>query len=450
MISEQSSGVTFEDISCLRPYADKINAYMSRRPARSVRVCRKQFLDFAQWAQEVERQAERDGNPRTVLKMPIDPADLAAYLGRLSSRGLKISSIRTYLSSIRTLHVAANVFNPSDSDVVKAAIAELADKHLDDDFLHARAWSVAELDRILAALPARRRTRGNKLESVEGARKRANVDRALLLTMIGAGMRSSEAAELTWDRVRQRQDGAGKVFMPIKWRDDRGVWIAVNENFLLALTVILTEDADWLSGIFHPSGEWLLIDEKCLQALAAILPAGGADRNSRVFNLSGSQIRRRLKRMSEEAGIDSKDIGGYTPRATLYRLLLARGTPMDEIKFQLRLRTERLSYSPSGDNDADPPWIRRPKGESEVMSLEKAKEVFGNYISMGAARVAFEVPGSGLPDDTRDKRTSQEPDEVDIKATAPELNDDEGPDTSQTDSQIASRAFVSSTPLSDR
>ncbi len=448
MTSEQSSGVTFEDISCLRPYAEKINNYMSRRPVRSVRVCRKQFLDFAQWAQEVERKAERDGNPRTVLKMPIDPADLAAYVVRLFSRGLKVSSIRTYLASIRTLHVAANVFNPTDSDVVKVAIAELADKYSQDDLIHARALSVAELDSILAALPARRRTRGNHMESIEGARKRANVDRALLLTMIGTGMRSSEAAELTWGRVRQRQDGSGRVFMPVKWRGERSVWLLSNEEFLQALMVIKSEGADRNSSVFNLSGVWLLIDEEILQALMVIKPEG-ADRNSSVFNLSSSQVRRRLKRMSEEAGIDSTHISGYTPRATLYRLMLERAAPMAELTFQLRLKPPQIVYSTSGDNDADLSWVRRPKGESEVMSLEMAKEILNKYISHEPEEVAFKVLPFDPPDDTRDKRTSQEPDEVDIKAPATELNDDEGPDMSQPDSQVASRYFVASTPLSD-
>ena len=403
MTSEQSSGVSFEDISCLRPYADKIDSYMSGRPARSVRVCRKQFLDFAQWAQEVERQGERDGNSRTVLKIPVDPADLAAYVGRLFSRGLKVSSIRTYLASIRALHVAASVFNPTDSDVVKAAIAGLSDKPFDDDLIHARAWSDEELDSILAALPVRRRTRGNNVESVEGARKRARVDRALLLSMIGAGMRSTEAAELRWGSVQRREDGSGRVFMPVKGKASRGVWLLSNEEFLQALMVIRSEDPDWVFSIFDPYGEWLLVDEECFQALAAIKPEG-AERDSLVFNLSGSQVRRRLKRMSEEAGIDSKDIGGYTPRATLKRLMRERGTPLAKIRFQLRRQTEQIAYSPLPDEDVVPLWIGRPKGESEVMSLEMAKDIFGKYISKEPAEEGFRVLAGGAGDDSRDNR----------------------------------------------
>ena len=304
MTTEQSSGTTFEDIPCLRPYADKIRDYMGSRPAKTVRVYHKQFLYFARWAQEVERQAEHDGNPRTVLKMPIDPSDLAAYAQWLFSRGLSLSSIRTYLSSLRTLHIAANVFNPTDSDVVKAAMANLREKHSQDELRHARVLSDAELESIFSVLHTPRRT-GRRMETPEMARKRANVDRALLLTMIHAGMRRGEAADLIWDRVRKREDGAGMVLLPVKWERGRGVWVP--------------------------------IDEECFQTLMAIKPEG-ADRSSSVFNLSVSQVNRRLKRMCEEAGIDSKDVSGYTPRATLIRLLFEEKAPDNFIAARLRLK----------------------------------------------------------------------------------------------------------------
>ena len=340
MTSEQSSGVAFEDISCLRPYADKINQYMSTRPSRKVRVCRKQFLDFSDWALEIERQAERDGNPRTVLKMPIDPADLAAYVGRLSSRGLKVSTIRTYLASIRMLHVAANVFNPTDSDVVKAAVAELADKP-SDAVTSMRALSDAELDSVLAALPARRRARGNNFESVEGARKRAGVDRALLLTMIGTGMWAPEAADLTWGRVRKMQEGSVLVYILTDWK--------------------------WVEGV------WVPMDQECSEALIGIMPKG-VDRNSSVFNLSRAQINRRLKRMSEEAGIDSTDISGYTPRATLVRFLSEELYAADSLEDLLPPEVrERLSDIPNERRLMTVHYIRRYYRFGLIQRLRLAK-----------------------------------------------------------------------------
>ncbi len=306
MATERSSDSTFEEIPCLRAHSKEINGYMGRRPKRSVRILRDRFDDFAEWAREVEHHAELAGRPRMVLKIPIEPSDLAAYVEWLDSdRGLALSTIRSYLSSLGALHIAARLFNPVTSDPVKNAMAELRNKRSEVELRRARALSDDELQIVLAILPARRRTRGRQLESVEGARKRASVDRALLLTMVHAGMRRSEAADLTWGEVQQREDGSGMILLPVNW----GI-----EDYL-----------------------WVPIDQEPFQALMDIKPED-ADRNSRVFNLSGSQVNRRLKRMCEEAGIDSTDISGYTPRATLNRFMVEEGAPVNTIAAQLRLK----------------------------------------------------------------------------------------------------------------
>ena len=70
-----------------------------------------------------------------------------------------------------------------------------------------------------------------------------------------------------------------------------------------------------------------------------------ADEDSSVFRLSSSQVSRRLKRMCEEAGIDSKDISGFTPRATLSRVMNEKGVSTDDMRAQLRMKP------------ADPSWV---------------------------------------------------------------------------------------------
>ena len=72
------------------------------------------------------------------------------------------------------------------------------------------ALSDDEIESIFSVLYIPRIARGRRRERREEARKRANVDKALLLSMIGAGMRGAEAAELTWDRVQPRSKGGGK------------------------------------------------------------------------------------------------------------------------------------------------------------------------------------------------------------------------------------------------
>ena len=311
MTTEQSSAnIIFENIPCLGPHAARINKYLSSRTEKSVRTHRERFEAFARWAWEVERQAELSGQPRTVLQMPIAPADLAAFTLWMDDDGLALSSISSYVSSIGSLHVAAGFLNPTGSNEVKAALSELREKHAEDKLQRARALTDAEMESILSVLYIPRRSRGRRRERPEEARKRANVDKALLLSMTQAGMRRSEAADLTWGRVQQQEDGSGQVLLPINWASDR------NEI-------------------------WVDITEECMKALLDIKPES-AGASSSVFNLSGSQINRRLKRMCEEAGIDSEDISGYTPRATLRRIMDENQTSLDEYGWQLRLKSPQL------------------------------------------------------------------------------------------------------------
>ena len=611
MITSRTFPSIFEDIPCLRPHAAKITEYMGeRRTERNIRLIRSRFDDFARWAREMEREAELKENPRTILQIPVEPQDLAAYAEWLDEeRGLALSSISSYVSAIGALHIAAGFLNPTGSAEVKGVLNKLRDEYPEPRSHRARALSDAELESIFNVLYIPRIARGRRRERREEARKRANVDKALLLSMIGAGMRGSEAAELTWDRVRGEDDFPGTIFLPVNWGRRKGEWVPIDEECLQALMAIKPEGADRNSRVFNLSGSqvnrrlkrmceeagidskgisgytpratlhrlmlesavsiellrfqlrlkppqsvypvperihahhwrvwraqalkvlgfappddirdkhsqddlfnaralsdvelnsilatlpgrrrtrennmesvegarkrasvdralllsmigagmrgseaaelmwgnvmmkdllvpgniflpdnrerekgigvWIPIDEECLQALKAIRPEG-PDLHSRVFNLSGSQVNRRLKRMCEEAGIDSKDISGYTPRATLYRLLLESAAPIELVRCQLRLKSPQSVYRIS-------------------------EFVHARYWSVWRGqdfKVLMFDPTTAIPD----KHTSLEPDEVDIKAPATELNDDKGPDTRQPDSQVASRDFVASTRLSD-
>ena len=308
MTTEQMPTNIFEDIPCLRPHADKIyERVIGSRPEKGVMALRDRFEDFAQWAREVEREAERDGHPRTVLQMPIEPRDLAAYAEWLDSeRVLAVSSISSYMSALGALHIAAGFLPPTTSTEVKDVLAKLRDKRSEADLQRARALSDAELARIFDVLYLRRRTVGRRIERPEEARKRADFDKALLATMIQAGMRRSEAADLTWGKVVWLEDGTGAILLPDNWPRSGGYYA-------------------------------VRVTAECMDALREIKPED-ATPGASVFNLSGSQINRRLKRMCEEAGIDPKDISGHTTRATLQRLMVDNGAPVDAVKAQLRLK----------------------------------------------------------------------------------------------------------------
>ena len=311
MTAEQSPANVFEDIPCLRPYVEVIDKYLSnRRSEKSILALRERFVGFARWARDVERQAERQGKSIKVLKIPADPAHIADYARWLNDRGLALSTIRGYVSALGALHVAADFLNPIWTEEVKEALAELRVEHAETEQHRARALSDGELGRILTSIYMPRTTRGGKTERPETAFKRGRRDKALLLSMIEAGMRRSEAANLTWGEIREKEDGSGQVLLPATRRD-------TNES-------------------------WVDVAEECFQALMAIKPKGATDSSS-VFNLSSSQINRRLKRMCEEVGIDSAGISADTPRATLRRMLDEKPITLDEYGRRLRLQSSKLA-----------------------------------------------------------------------------------------------------------
>lgn len=311
MITRQTSLSIFEDIPCLKPYADDMEKNLStRRSEKSILALRDRFVGFARWAREVERQAEQQGKPVTVLQMPVLPRHIADYAMWLDDdKGLALSTIRGYVSALGALHVAAGFLNPMWSDEVRDALSVLRIKHAEDDLFRARALSEDEFGKILATIYMPRTTRGGKTERLETAYRRGCRDAALLISMIEAGMRRAEAINLTWGDVREKEDGSGQVSLPATRRDTNKVWLDVSQE--------------------------------CSDALKAIRPKGASD-DSRVFDLSRSQIDRRLKRMCEEVGIDSTGISADTPRATLRRRLYEKPMTLDDYGRRLRLQSYKL------------------------------------------------------------------------------------------------------------
>ncbi len=317
MTDHQSFAMRSGDIPCLRPHAGKIDEYMGEKPETSALTFRHRFESFVSWAEEMDRKAKRkakrkrEENPRTILQMPIAPSDIVGWAESLEGRGMAQSTISSYVSAIGTIHTAANLYNPTTDSKVKVYLSELRERHTGDDKgSSVRALSVTDIEKILSTLYIPRRTRGGVMESHRAVGKRAGVDKAMLLTMIHAGMRRDEAARLLWSEVRERRDGAGEVLLLYRKGATR-------------------------------NSVWMAVDSACFQALLDIKPEG-ADDSDRVFNLSGSQITRRLKNMCKEAGIDPTDVGGDTPRATLLELMVEQGAPFDKLRWQLRKKPVSL------------------------------------------------------------------------------------------------------------
>ena len=311
MTTEVTLESALGEMECLRSHAGSITTFMRTRwPDNRAIALYERFKAFADWAVEVERQAEQDGKPRTVLKMPVDPLALVAYAKWLAGEGRSMSTISTYVSAIGTMHTAAGFSNPTASAEVKNVLAKLRQALVGDESSRARPLLESEIRSILNTLYTPRISRGRRMETPERARRRADVDKALLLTMVQAGMRRSDAVDLSWGDIREAPDGSGLVLLDLFTSREYKIWLPITEA--------------------------------CLDALKTIKPDYVNSRTS-VFNLSGNQINRRIKRMCAEAGMDPKEISGHTPRATLRRILRDSQSSEEVADRQLRRKPPQFS-----------------------------------------------------------------------------------------------------------
>ena len=120
-----------------------------------------------------------------------------------------MSTISTYVSAIGTMHTAADFSNPTASAEVKDVLSKLRQALVGDESHRARPLLETEIRSILSTVYTPRITRGRRTETLKGARRRADVDKALLLTMIQAGMRRGDAVGLSWGDIREASDGSG-------------------------------------------------------------------------------------------------------------------------------------------------------------------------------------------------------------------------------------------------
>ena len=292
----------FEARPRLAPYASELAEYLRGIPSPdSSQKLQQRFLAFIRWAEQLESE-----NDLEVLSLPVDPTYAIIYALDMDRRGLALTTTSNYMSAVGTVHRALGFHAPTLHPMARRFLAYLRTKHASTDLRKAAALSEDEVTRILDTLNTPRRTRGGRVEMEQQADERASLDRALLLTMIEAGLRRGEAANLTWRDVNIRSSGPLHAAHP----RNPSVYVRIRPS---------RSDA---------SRRMVRLSRDCSQALMAIQP-GGVDRRERVFGLSDSQIVRRLKAMCEAAGGDSANVSGNTPRATLLRRLRDRLSPVE-------------------------------------------------------------------------------------------------------------------------
>ena len=270
--------------------ADALTSVLSDNTRR---VYKTQWRFFNDWCDEVGLSA-----------LPAEPLTVARYLAARAGSGASIATIRLATSAIAKAHEWAKLETPCRDPGVRASLKgwgrRLAKPQRQAGALTADVLSVI---RLTAGQP---RKRGRGIETPEQAAERAKFDLALVAVLSDAGLRRSETSSLTWGDVQRWDDGSGRI------------------------TVVRSKTD------VEAQGSVVAITPAAMQALDAIRPAGVAS-DVKVFELSESQIARRVKAIARAAGLaDWESFSGHSGRVGMARRMAQNGAPTHEIERQGR------------------------------------------------------------------------------------------------------------------
>ena len=270
--------------------ADALESVLSDNTRRTYTT---QWRIFAGWCDEVG-----------LRPLPAEPLTVARYLAARAASGAAIATIRLATSAISKAHEWANLESPCRDPGVRASLKgwgrRLAKPQRQSGALTADVLAVI---RLTAVQP---RKRGRGIETPEQAAERAKLDLALVAVLSDGGLRRSEASSLTWGDVQRWDDGSGRI------------------------TVIRSKTD------VEAQGAVVAVTPAAMQALSAIRPAG-AGGEVKVFELSESQIARRVKAIAKAAGLsDWEFFSGHSGRVGMARRMAQNGAPTHEIERQGR------------------------------------------------------------------------------------------------------------------
>ena len=173
-------------------------------------ITRRNYL--AAW-RRFEAWADRE----SLSSIPALPETVAAYLAERAANGLSPASLRLDRAAIRHHHTDAGHANPADNEGVRRVLRGLTRRAAREGRTPRQAAALTQegLAAIRANACLRRTGPGGRTERASKARRRGEVDIALVSVMRDALLRRSEAAALTWSarvtvrRSKTDQDGTG-------------------------------------------------------------------------------------------------------------------------------------------------------------------------------------------------------------------------------------------------
>ena len=225
-----------------------------------------------------------------------------------------MATLRLTKSALAAVHRSTGHQDPTDNEGVRKVMAGIARVN---GCPHRQAKPLTEIAlaavKATAMQPRIHRGRTVRGENAWAARRRGQVDVALLSVLRDGLLRRSEVSALRWGDVEMQEDGSARIHVRRSKTDPEA------------------------------EGAVLYIGPDAALALVAIMPEGFAvvDPSMPVFGLSASQIGRRLTAAAKAAGL-GEGFTGHSGRVGMAQDLAAAGVELPELMTAGRWKSSRM------------------------------------------------------------------------------------------------------------
>ena len=292
------TGLTVQDQRRIQDALDSSTSANTRRAYNQA------WRRFEAWAKDRGR-----GHP-----LPASPELVAAFLAELAEEGKSVATLRLTKSALAAVHRSTGYQDPTDNEGVRKVMAGIARVNGRPQ-RQAKPLTETALAAVkaTAGIPRRHQGRAVRAENAWAARRRGQVDVALLSVLRDGLLRRSEAAALRWGDVDVQDDGSARIHVRRSKTDPEG------------------------------EGAVLYIGPDAAAALVAIMPEGFAvvDPSTPVFGLSESQIGRRVNAAAKAAGLGD-GFTGHSGRVGMAQDLAAAGVELPALMNAGRWKSPKM------------------------------------------------------------------------------------------------------------
>ena len=292
------TGLTVQDQRRIQEALDSSTSPNTRRAYNQA------WRRFEAWASDRGR-----GHP-----LPASPELVAAFLAELAEEGKSVATLRLTKSALAAVHRSTVHQDPTDNEGVRKVMVGIARVNGRPQ-RQAKPLTETALAAVKATTMQPRRHRGRtvRAENAWAARRRGQVDVALLSVLRDGLLRRSEAAALRWGDVEVQEDGSARIHVRRSKTDPEA------------------------------EGAVLYIGPEAAAALVAIMPEGFAvvDPSMPVFGLSASQIGRRVNAAAKAAGL-GEGFTGHSGRVGMAQDLAAAGVELPALMTAGRWKSSKM------------------------------------------------------------------------------------------------------------